>query len=384
MFLYDYKNDDRSLLLGLLLILAILDHTRMFFHYWNTDPADITQSAPLLFFTRFLSHFFAPAVFLIVGTYCYQKKCRYNKGRFGLLLLRQGLALIFIEIFINNFLYTFDFRYRTLGLFILGLLGVSFIGLAALHAINRKLLLCITLLIIGGHNLLDSVHYEGKSFESIIGYILHQQKFLPVGQQMYIVNYTWLPWMSLLWLGFYFGSYYEQQEHSKQRTRVFRYIGWFSLLLFALLRVINGYGEQKKWTFHDDPISTILSFFNLTKYPASLCFLALTMGSVFLFLGYIKAGNRGHFFRILAFKPLFTYLISTFLIHATAMLTVWFQGLSPMAMVITPASYTPDSELNGYGFPLGVVYILCALFSLVLYYICKVVFENMLNRRIFR
>lgn len=374
MLIHPYKNDTRSLLLGMLLILAILDHTRLFFHYWNTDPTDIAHSSPFLFFTRFLSHFFAPAVFFIVGTYCYQQKCRYKKSGFGLLLLRQGLALIFIEIFINNFLYTFDFRYRTLGLFILGLLGLSFIGLAALHSLNRKLLLCISLLIIGGHHLLDSVHYEGISVESIIWYVLHQQKFLPYGQQMYIVNYTLLPWIGILLLGFYFGPYYEQRHQCKRHKLTFRYIAWFSLLLFIALRVGNGYGEQKKWISYQTETSTVLSFFDLSKYPASLCFLALTLGFTFLFLGYVKTTTWGNFFRVLAYKPLFTYLISTFLIHATAMLAVWHQGLSPTSMVITPASYEASSQLNHYGFPLALVYILCLFYTLLLYYLNKRLF----------
>ncbi|AWW29519.1 hypothetical protein DN752_04895 [Echinicola strongylocentroti] len=49
--------------MGAVMLLAILDHTRIFFHYWNTSPTDLETTTLHLFFTRFISHFFAPTVF---------------------------------------------------------------------------------------------------------------------------------------------------------------------------------------------------------------------------------------------------------------------------------------------------------------------------------
>ena len=52
------ESNSKELILGILLTVAILDHTRLFFHYWNTNPGNLDSTTPMLFFTRFISHFF--------------------------------------------------------------------------------------------------------------------------------------------------------------------------------------------------------------------------------------------------------------------------------------------------------------------------------------
>lgn len=66
------KQDPRNLLLGIVLAFAMLDHTRMFFYYWNVNPTAIGDTSLMLFLTRFLSHFFAPTIFLLLGIEIYQ------------------------------------------------------------------------------------------------------------------------------------------------------------------------------------------------------------------------------------------------------------------------------------------------------------------------
>lgn len=364
----------RTLLLGVVMTFAILDHTRMFFHYWNTNPADLKHTTAFLFFTRFISHYFAPALFFLVGIQLYLSGLSYTKKQYTFRLLRQGIVLLFIELFINNFLYTFDPYYRTIGLFILGLLGISFICLAGLHYLKRDILLVVSLSIIGLHNLLDTVLIEDHSLSSFAWYILHQQKFIPVDNRMYIINYTLLPWLAVLLLGYFFGYYYRLKSALMRRKKILMYAGWFSLCLFFVVRSINIYADPKPWATQKNGLFTVLSFFDLTKYPASLAYLSVTMGPIFLFLAYIEGIQNKYtsFFYTFGKKPLFIYLVSTFLIHAVAMLILWLRGDSPLEMVISPTSYNSNSELHNYGYSLPIVYVIWLAFILLFWMILNI------------
>jgi hypothetical protein len=59
--------DAVDLLRGLVMVIMALDHTRDFFHEgaFLYPPEDLTRTTPLLFFTRWITHFCAPARFFI-------------------------------------------------------------------------------------------------------------------------------------------------------------------------------------------------------------------------------------------------------------------------------------------------------------------------------
>ena len=367
------NNNERQLLLGVVMVFAILDHTRIFFHYWNTDPTDIGNTSFLLFFTRFLSYFFAPTIFILLGIRVYNYGSLRTKKHMFYYLLKVGVLLILLELVVNNFAYTFDFQYRTIGLFIVGITGVILICMSGLQFFSRKIILFISLLIICGHNLFDFIKYEDYSFQSIVWYILHQQKFLILKSQFYIINYTILPWLGVFLLGYYLGYYYQGESSILKRKKILIYSGWLCVIAFLLLRSINLYGDPNSWRIQESVSTTIVSFFDLTKYPASLDYLTVTLGGVFLFLGYVNENKYRFysFFYVLGKRPLFIYLFSTFLIHTVALLHIWIIGGNPSDMIITIHSYSDKSTLNDYGHSLVTVYVVWLLFLVVLYFINK-------------
>ncbi|WP_166923028.1 hypothetical protein [Flavobacterium poyangense] len=361
------------MLLGIVMTFAILDHTRLFFHYWNTNPADLGHTTFFLFFTRFISHYFAPTVFFIAGIELFHWMGKRTKTQNIWRLFRLGSMLILIEIFINNFLYTFDPFYRTIGVFIIGSLGLCFYFMAGLQYLSRNLILLISLVIIIGHHLLDSIQMKGDSPTAIFWYLIHQQKFIPHDGRLYIVNYTLLPWLGVLLLGYFWGFFCRSGSSPTLRKKVLLYSGFILIGVFVLLRGLNGYGESIPWKTGDSALISVLSFFNLTKYPASLDFLAITLGPIFLFLAYAENWkNRvANFFFTLGQIPLFTYLFSTLIIHLAAMLWLYFNGKPFKAMVITTASYSDKSPLVNYGYSLVTVYILWIAFVLICYFSIK-------------
>lgn len=371
----------RRMLLGIVITFAILDHTRLFFHYWNTNPADLDRTTFSLFFTRFISHYFAPAVFFITGVELFDMMDKKTKKENVWHLFKFGSALILIEVFVNNFLYTFDIHYRTIGVFIIGSLGLCMFCIAGLQYLGRNLILLISLSIIIGHNLLDLIQLKGNSIIDILWYLLHQQKFIPLNDSMYIVNYTLLPWLGILLLGYFFGFFYKSGSSLIIRKKILLYSGWIFIGLFFLLRSINSYGDPNPWQIENSSLNTILSFFNLTKYPASLDYLTITLGPILLFLAYAENWKNpiADFFFILGKFPLFTYLFSTFLIHFTAMSWLFVNGKPFKMMVITPASYSDQSPLLNYGYSLATIYLLSGVFIMICYFMAKKV--NLLRFR---
>lgn len=354
------KQDPRNLLLGIVLAFAMLDHTRMFFYYWNVNPTAIGDTGIMLFLTRFLSHFFAPTIFLLLGIEIYQYGQRYGSSRLTKTLCYTAVMLLALELVVNNFLYTFDPYYRTIGLFILGLLGLCFFCMTGLQYLGSKSLFIISLLLLSGHHLLDGIQLKDNSLGSICWYLLHQQKFIPGPNRLFIVNYTLIPWLGVLMLGYSMGKLFLPHADPVKRKFTLLIAGYASLTLFFIIRFVNAYGDPVGWNADPDPMKTVMSFLNLTKYPASLAYLSLTLGTVFLFLGYTTncRGDKIFLFYALSRRPLFIYLFSTFLIHFMAMALLWLTGKDPTAMLITSLSYTKASPLMQYGYSIEKVYLI--------------------------
>lgn len=362
---------NQQVVLGIVMSVAILDHTRLFFHFWNTNPADLEHTTPALFFTRFVSHYFAPAVFLLtgIGLYrkCLSKTIQQGAGSMAL----AGLLLLLTEATVNNFLYTFDPCYRTLGLFILGALGASLLLLAALQFLPLSMLRILAVAVLLGHNLLDGPELRETFGQTAAWAILHRQRFFPAGDHLYIINYTLLPWAALLALGYGCGPYFLSAFNARIRKRRLLAGGMLLTLAFFVLRWSNLYGDPHPWNAFPDGSRSLMSFFNVTKYPASLAYLCITVGPLMCLYALLE-GRRNRitgFFAAFGALPLSMYLFSTFVIHLVSMAALPLSGISWQHMIITPASYRPDSPLAGYGYPLGAVYLLWAILMAGLYFL---------------
>ncbi len=373
MLVNDLKNqsNSRTLLLGTVTLIAILDHTRMFFHYWNTNPSSIDQTTLALFLTRFVSHFFAPAALFVIGISAGLHTGNKSKSSNIYYYLRTGFLLLLTELLINNFLYTFDLHYRTIGLFFIGLLGICYLLMAIFQYLPKQLLFIICVAIIIGHNLLDPIKLDGTSLKSISWYILHQQKFLPHAGRIFIINYTLLPWFAVFAFGYLCSSLYEHDSNATGKRKPILFCGIALLALFLVLRITQLYGEPKPWDSYPSYAKIFISFINLTKYPASLCYLTITLGVTLVFLSLTANINNKLTKAISCFGSnfLFVYLFSTFLIHFSAMFFLWLNGGKLTDMVITEASYLPGNGLTNWGFSLFGVYIFWMMFSIALWYI---------------
>jgi len=365
-----------DLLRGLVMLLMALDHVRMYFGYatWYSDPTNLSTTTPLLFFTRWVTHFCAPVFVFLAGTsaYLYGSK-KERKSSVSTFLFTRGLWLVFVELVIVNFAWTFDITYSFRLLQVIWAIGLSMIVLSALVFLPEKVILTVGLLLVVGHNLLDNVTVNGTSFGDLVWYALHQPKFI-VFPSKNIVDFVYpvLPWIGLMALGYVFGTLYKDRFDADKRRKLLLQIGIGLTVLFFLLRGFNLYGEPRVWSEQSTFIYSVISFFNTTKYPPSLHFLLMTIGPALIFLSISeKANNRFSAPIIVIGKvPFFFYVVHLYFIHALAMIYLALTGGSVGEYVLS-AENLLSGRLSSFGLRTEAVYVVWIFVVVLLYPVCR-------------
>jgi uncharacterized membrane protein len=360
-----------DLLKGLVMVIMALDHVRDYVHYsaFFFDPADPTKSTLPIFFTRFITHFCAPIFCFLAGTSAFMVGKRKSKSELSSFLLKRGLWLVFIEMTIVNFGWFFDIYFKSPNLLVIWSLGISMIFLAALVHLPRKIVLLFSLVLILGHNLLDTVHYNGNVFWAI----MHEYAFLKLNNGFdFEVGYPLIPWIAVIALGYYFGAFYDSSFDSFQRKKLFNIIGISAIFAFVILRFSNVYGDQIPYKDYGILSKDLISFFNPSKYPPSLDYLLMTLGAAFLFLANAEKlkGKVIDFFSTFGRVPFFYYILHLYLIHLIALIFAEFSGFGWRIMILRDW-ITATPALKGYGFSLWVVYAVWILVIALLYPVCK-------------
>lgn len=361
-----------DLLKGLVMVIMALDHVRDYFHYsaFFFDATDPEQTTWPIFITRFITHFCAPAFSFLAGTSAFMIGKRKLPAELSSFLFKRGLWLVFVEIIIINFAWKFDLNFTHIGLQTIWSLGISMIVLAGLIYLPKKVILAFSIVIIFGHNMLDNIHFEGSYLWSI----LHEWKqFEFIEGHKVLFAYSLLPWIAVMSLGYCFGSLYDSSFDVKKRKRILNNLGIGSLVLFFILIAINKYGNPVQWTNYGITSKTLMSIFNINKYPPSLLYLLITLGGTFLFLANAEKlkGKVVDFFCVFGRVPFFYYIIHIYLIHLIAVVAAEFTGFGWQVMVSMPTFATRVEALKGYGFNLITVYVVWIIVILLLYPLCK-------------
>ena len=361
-----------DLLKGLVMVIMALDHVRDYFHYsaFFFDATDPEQTTWPIFITRFITHFCAPAFSFLAGTSAFMIGKRKLPAELSSFLFKRGLWLVFVEIIIINFGWKFDINFTHIGLQTIWSLGISMIVLAGLIYLPKKIILALSIVIIFGHNLLDNIHFEGSYLWSI----LHEYKqFEFIEGHKVLFAYSLLPWIAVMSLGYCFGSLYDSSFEVKKRKRILNNLGIGSLVLFLILIAINKYGNPVQWTNYGITSKTIMSIFDINKYPPSLLYLLITLGGTFLFLANAEKlkGKVVDFFCVFGRVPFFYYILHIYLIHLIAVFAAEFTGFGWQVMVSMPTFATRLEALKGYGFNLITVYVVWIIVILLLYPLCK-------------
>ena len=213
-----------DILRGLVMVIMALDHVRDYFHLnalYTADPENLDTTTPFLFFTRFITHYCAPVFIFLAGTSAClygQNKSKKDVSKF---LITRGAWLVFVEIVIMNFIWWFDPSYSFINLQVIWAIGICMITLGLLVLLPKRLILVLGLLIVFGHNLLDDLTIE----KGILWSIIHEAGFFPLENgKTLIVAYPIIPWIGVMSLGYYFGTFYDSSKDPLKRQKMFKII----------------------------------------------------------------------------------------------------------------------------------------------------------------
>jgi uncharacterized membrane protein len=364
-----------DLLRGIVMVIMALDHARDYFNRsaYLFDPTDLQHTTVALFLTRWITHYCAPVFMLLSGISAWLYGRKNGRAAASFFLLTRGLWLIIAELFIVTLGWTFNLHYGIFILQVIWAFGFSMIVLSGLIYARRGVLLAIALLLIGGHDLLDGIHVSGGGFTAFLFSFLHAQAGFTAGPIKLFVGYPILPWIGLITLGYWFGDLYHPNYDPAQRRRLLRWLGWGAIVLFIILRAIDGYGDPAPWSVQRNLVFTLLSFIDVSKYPPSLLYILLTIGPALLFLSASERplNTLTRPLAVIGRVPMFYYLVHIYFLHALAVAAAAASGFPPAAMVNLDNWVTANPQLKGYGFGLGVVYAVWIGTVIVLYPLCR-------------
>jgi uncharacterized membrane protein len=365
---------------GAVMILMALDHVRDFFHIgaMSFSPTDLKRTTPILFFTRWVTHFCLP-VFMFAagaGAYLWWRQRDHTKGQLSRFLWTRGAWFVFLELTVMQVAYSFRIapQFPVL-LLILWIFGICMVVMAALVRLPMSWLLAGSVSVIALHNCLDRIQSSQFGSGAWLWDIVHQPGVFTVAGRPVLVTYTLLPWVAVMTAGFCFGQILEWAPPA--RARVMRRIGWVAVILFVVLRTLNFYGDPSRWSFQKSAGYTILSFLNCTKYPASLDFLLMTLGPGLLALAYLDRHPPTANNPLIVFGrvPFFYFVLHFYLIHALEALMAWLRyGNAALSFVFNrPPSMGARPHLfpANLGYSLWVTYVMWIVVVVCLYPLCR-------------
>ena len=358
-----------DILRGVVMVIMALDHTRDFLHF-NIDPTNLQTTTPILFFTRWITHFCAPVFVFLSGTSAFLSGRRKTKKQLSSFLLKRGIWLIVIELTVFNLFLTFDITFGFLAIEVLSVIGFSMIILAGVIYLPLRAIFFIGLIIVCAHNLLDAFDYLKPTETPLWWGFLHQQSLFPYDHnRLFAILYPLLPWPGVMMLGYCLGSLYKKEFDAKRRQKILLSTGILITLFFITLRFTNVYGDPSEWHRQNTFVFTILSFLNTTKYPASLLFLSMTLGPAIILLSLFdrSKGKWSNIVSVYGRVPFFYFLVHFFIIHIICMILFFANGHTLSEANTGFLHFKSPND----GLPLGIVYLIWIAVVVVMYPLCK-------------
>jgi len=230
--------------------LMALDHTRDFFGTGGFNPRDVME--PALFLTRWVTHFCAPTFIFLAGLSAFLYGRGRSAGELSRFLLIRGFWLILIDFTLIKFGWRFEVDLYRLTAGVIFVIGASMVALAALVWLPRWAIAAVMLIMLAGHNLLDSVRADELGEASWAWHVLHEPGVVPLGDGVSLyVLYPLIPWIGVMAAGYLLGPVMQLEGQARQRL-LFR-LGAAVTLGFMVLRAHFGRIDEVKRIFSAAP-----------------------------------------------------------------------------------------------------------------------------------
>ncbi|MBS1530250.1 MAG: DUF1624 domain-containing protein [Bacteroidetes bacterium] len=365
-----------DMLRGLIMVIMAIDHVRDYFHpaIAANDPTNMITTTPILFFTRFITHYCAPLFVFLSGISAQLAGGRRTKKQLSAFLIKRGLWVVAVELVFIRFAFSMDPLHRVLPLQVIWAIGASMIILGIWIWLPMPVIAATGVVLVFGHDILDYLPLPKTGTDGLIWKLLltgHREFFHMTGPVFIKTNYAVLPWAGVMMLGYVFGLMYKSTFAAAKRRRILTAGGLFLLALFFVLRTFNIYGDPAPWTAQGTMTLNILSFLNVSKYPPSLLYLCVTLGPGLLLLALMeKVKNKlTDIFIVFGNVPFLYYIMHWFLLRAFSVAEFYLSGYGAKDMYNpkTMFFFRPDTM----GYSLGLVYVVWFAVIVILYFPCR-------------
>lgn len=340
---------------GLVMVLMAIDHVRVY----SGQPPGGPEAG--IFFTRWITHFCAPAFVFLSGTSAYLYGLKLNDTKkLATYLLTRGLLLVVLELTVIRFSWTFNFNYAEFTLAgVIWMLGWCMVIMSVLVRLKPKVIGIIGLVIIFLQQIFSlAPNFLPATLDTYWEFIYSSGN---EGPAFVTILYVIVPWIGVMMAGYGFGIIL--QMDSERRRKLLIRIGLGATLLFIVVGSIAAVMNQH------DPF--IFSLLNQRKYPASQLYLLMTLGPSILLMAFVEKtqGFISKAIVVIGRVPLFYYLLHIPLIHITALIV----------QLIKEGQLNPEWYSNApfvgidpeHHWSLGLLYLVFVIDVLILYFACK-------------
>ena len=358
--------DSLDLVRGVVMVLMAIDHVRVY----SVVPAGGQTLG--VFFTRWVTHFCAPAFVFLAGTaaYLYAQSIGWDKKRLSTFLLTRGALFVALELTVIKFFWSFGLDYSQFVLLgVIWMLGWCMILLAGLVWLPTFAVGMVGIALIFGQQFVGTALNALRGSAGAAG---------PVLDVLYLGNQTWparmnilyvlIPWIGVMAAGYAFGQI--MSKPAAERRKQLLFIGGAATAAFFVIAGGVTFGNPAP----ENGAPAIVRLLNQQKYPASALFLLMTLGPTILLLPFVEgARNRvAQWLIVFGRVPMFYYLLHIPLIHLLSLATMKLGGASGMSQWYATAPYTQVPQearwslLTLYGvfvLTIAILYPLCRWYS---------------------
>jgi len=342
---------------GAVMVLMAIDHVRVY----SGQPAGGPTVG--IFFTRWVTHFCAPAFVFLAGIGAFLQGRRLgDTAGLARYLVTRGLLLVALELTVIRASWTFNVDYANFTLAgVIWMLGWCMVLMAGLVRFSTK-----TIGIVG----LVLMVFQQLFF--LLPRVL-PAKLGPIWEFIYPADadaafgihvlYVIVPWIGVMAAGYWFGSVMLREPADRRRCclRIGLWATGLYLVYAAVFLILGPSDEGPK----------VFAALNPAKYPASQPFLLMTLGPTILLLPFIEnlRGFLADGLRTFGRVPLFYYLLHIPLIHVSALIVTRVRegAMHPEWYATAPFTSVPE----GHMWPLALLYLVWAIDVALLYVACR-------------
>lgn len=349
---------------GAVMVLMAVDHVRVYAGVPAGGPS------PAVFFTRWVTHFCAPAFVFFAGSGIYLYAARVGDAR--RFVWTRGLLLVLLELTVIRFCWTFNVAYGTFVLAgVIWMLGWCMVLMSPFAGRSPAVVGWTGVAIAALQQVLGLIpHALPASVQQRAGWIW--EFFYPAGYDSWpaplAILYVIAPWFGVMAAGYGFGAIMRREPASRRRACL--RIGLTMTGLFAVyagVTIAAGLRSQEAAS----GLAVVFQALNPPKYPVSQPFLLMTLGPTIALLPFLDPA-RGPIARVLETfgrVPMFYYLLHIPAIHVAALAVNALRGAGyhPDWYATAPfASVPPASQWS-----LPLLYVTWAIVVALLYVPCR-------------